>query len=193
MLKPWCIHRHRCQWSRKVFCHWECLLAGTSNLCRSRSAENVLRKKNKTSAGFLWVSHTMEDTRGRKLRSRTCTYCIDAVELLGSVQQNNSEELPADSAVGKELPWFLGLDTCCIVPLLLNIVPLPVTSGTMQQPEGFTQGSTRTLAVTVGFTHVPVKTSLIWSDCRAHTIPLSNVLFGKKHPEAKCDTVRPLR
>lgn len=64
MLKPWCIHRHRCQWWRRVFCHWECQLAGTSNLCKSRSAENNSRKI----MTFLWVSHMTDNTRGGRMR-----------------------------------------------------------------------------------------------------------------------------
>lgn len=77
-----------------------------------------------------------------------CTYCIDAVELLGGVQQNDGEELPADGGVGEELPWSLGLDTCYIVPLFFDVVPHSLASVAVQEPEGFTQESTRTLAVT---------------------------------------------
>lgn len=94
------------------------------------------------------VSRTVEGSKGRRLQLTSCTYCVDAVELLGSVQQNNGEQLPADAAVGEELPRPLGLDTCCTVPLLLDVVPLSLTCVAVQQPEGFAQESTRALAVT---------------------------------------------
>lgn len=113
------------------------------------------------------------------------TYCVDAVELLGSVEQNNGDELPADSAVGEELPWSLGLDTCYIVPLLFDVVPHLVTSVAVQKPEGLTQESTRTLAVTAASTTCLL--TLLSSDQAAGLLPLYQTfsLENKKHPEAK--------
>lgn len=40
------------------------------------------------------------------------TYSVDAVQLLCHVEQNDGEKLPADTAISKKLPWFLGLETC---------------------------------------------------------------------------------
>lgn len=50
------------------------------------------------------------------------THCIDAVELLGRVDHDKGQELPAKTSVRKKLPGLLGFNANCADPLSLNVL-----------------------------------------------------------------------
>lgn len=54
------------------------------------------------------------------------TYSVDAVELLGSVEQDDGEDLPAEAAVHEQLPGLFGFDPHSADPLSLHVLPLAV-------------------------------------------------------------------
>ncbi len=50
------------------------------------------------------------------------TYCIDAVELLGRVDHEEGQELPAKTSVCKKLPGLFGFHTNCADPLSIHVL-----------------------------------------------------------------------
>ena len=63
-------------------------------------------------------------TRRVECKGGVHTYSIDAIQLLGGVEQDRGKQLPPDAVVAQELPGLLGFNSQGGDPLLLHVLHL---------------------------------------------------------------------